>query len=293
MITVMKHSETEKLNKFYEQIAKDSKESLIQLLSKAGHGKTSSLRTIIHYIKQTNENMEFVIFDVSQAWWHCAPVQYRQLVTREKWNCGQIVNLTDCVYEMGKLTQDERRVFVGEIVSRHYHKRYQAKLDGTLKEMPFLIFIFEEANTYFGSRTMTKNDAFTPIFVDFVSVGRNYKMRGFLVATAEEGEIHPLLRRRSSRIYGRLESDGDISRIRRKDKELASYLKEAPKYNFVYYNGKQFGPVKIPDVVTNIPIDYIVTTPIVQPKSGNEGWWIKFLGTIAIFLLFWSWLMGI
>ena len=238
--------------------------------------------------------MEFVIFDVSQAWWHCAPVQYRQLVTREKWNCGQIVNLTDCVYEMGKLTQDERRVFVGEIVSRHYHKRYQAKLDGTLKEMPFLIFIFEEANTYFGSRTMTKNDAFTPIFVDFVSVGRNYKMRGFLVATAEEGEIHPLLRRRSSRIYGRLESDGDISRIRRKDKELASYLKEVPKYNFVYYNGNQFGPVKIPDVVTNEPVDYEVSVPVVtQPKSDGSGWWIKFLGTIAIFLLFWSWLMGI
>ena len=55
MITVMKHSEQEALNKFYEQIAKDSKQALIQLVSEAGHGKTSSLRTIIHHVNNTTQ----------------------------------------------------------------------------------------------------------------------------------------------------------------------------------------------------------------------------------------------
>ena len=47
MITVNKQSDKEKLNKFYEQIAKDSKQALIQLVSEAGHGKAFSLDTII------------------------------------------------------------------------------------------------------------------------------------------------------------------------------------------------------------------------------------------------------
>ena len=294
MITVTKHSETEKLNKFYEQIAKDSKQALIQLVSEAGHGKTSSLRTIIHHVKQYHPDIIFKIFDVSQAWFHCAPVKYRQLITQEKWNSGQIANIDDCVYEMGGLSEELKRAFVGEILMRDWAKRYQAKLGNTLDELPLIAYVFEEANIYFGSYALRKNDQYTPVFQNFVSVGRNFKMRGFLVATAEEGEMSPSLRRRSRKIYGRLESEGDLSRIRKKDKELAAYLKSAPRYNFVYYNGSAIGPVKIPDVVTNEPVDYEVSTPVVtQPKSSGGGWWFQFFATIAIFLLFWSWLMDI
>ena len=286
MITVMKHSEQEKLNKFYEQIAKDSKQALIQLVSEAGWGKTSSLRTIIAKIKETHPEIIYKIFDVSQAWFHCAPVKYRQLITQEKWNSGQIANVDDCVYEMGSLSDELKRAFVGEILMRDWEKRYTAKLEGTLDELPLIAYIFEESNIFFGSYSFRKNDQYSAVFQNFVSVGRNYRQRGFLVCTAEQGEMAPSLRRRTRKIYGSVISEADLHSAKRTGNTVD--LKSLPKYSFVYNNMVQ----RIPDIVTNIPIDYVVNTPVVnQPKSSSGGWWFQFLGTIAIFLLFWAWLM--
>ena len=280
---------------FYDKIADDVQKVLIQFISEAGWGKTSSLRTIIKYCKEKHPELEFVILDVSQAWYHNAPVKYRQLVTREKLAKQQVANITDCVYEMGSLNKDEKRAFVGEIIKRHYEKRYQAKLEGRLEEYPFLIFVMEESNIYFGSYSLRTNDQYSPIFQDFVSVGRNYRMRGFLVATAEVGEMSPSLRRRSRRIYGRIESEGDLSRIRKKNKELAKYIgSEIPRYHFVYYGDKVYGPVRVPDLVKNTPQDYIVeAVEVVKENNFDSKWWMTFFGTLAVFLLFWSWLMSL
>jgi len=290
---------------FYDQIAKDSKQALIQMISEAGHGKTSSLRTIIAYCREKHPDIVFKIFDVSQAWFHCAPVKYRQYVTMEKIEKSHIANLEDCVYEMGALPNEVKRAFVGTIVGMDYEKRYNIKLkitQGTEEErqkaqeewdtIPTLVFIYEESNIYFGSYSFRKNDAYTPIFQNFVSVGRNYKMRGFLVATAEQGEIAPSLRRRSRRIFGRLVSEGDLSRIRRKDKELAAYLKEIPRYHFIYYTGEHtYGPVRVPDSVKHVPEDYVIEVqPQVNPVTQfDAGWWIKFgvgFGAGLLFLRF-------
>ena len=258
-------------NEFYNKIAEDSKQTLIQLLSEAGHGKTSSLRTIVQYIKDKYPEIEFVIFDVSQAWYHNAPVSYRQLITPEKLYSGLYEKVTDCVYEMGMLNKDERRAFVGAFIKTYYDERYNAKLEGRLDEYSNLLFIFEEANTYFGSYSLKQNDIYTPVFVDYVSVGRNYKLRGFLVATVEVGEVSTNIRRRSRKIYGRLESESDLAKIRRKDKELGSYLKEIPKYHFVYYAGKPYHSGNIPDLVNNTPIDYVVIRPEVAAENEDAG----------------------
>lgn len=278
---------------FYDKIAEDSKQALIQLVSEAGHGKTSSLRTIIDYCRKKHPDIVFKIFDVSQAWFHCAPTKWRQYVTLEKLRNNQVANVEDCVYEIGSLPPEHKRAFVGTIIGTDYEKRYQAKMKnaGSLKDWKSLVYVMEEGNIYFGSYSMRANDPYTPIFQNFVSVGRNYKMRGFIVATAEEGEISPSLRRRSRRIYGRLESEGDLSRIRRKDKEMGAYLKEIPRYHFIYYADKAYGPVRVPDLVKNVPQDYVVEAPQPQENQVNGLWWLEFGLGVGITLMAIKWLL--
>jgi len=281
-----------KNNEFYNKIAEDSKQTLIQLLSEAGHGKTSSLRTIVQYVKDKYPEIEFVIFDVSQAWYHNAPVTHRQLITPEKLYATQYDKITDCVYEMGMLNKDERRAFVGEFVKTYYDERYQAGLDGRLDDYSNLMFVFEEANTYFGSYSLKQNDIYTPVFVDYVSVGRNYKLRGFLIATVEVGEVSTNIRRRSRKIYGRLESESDLAQIRRRDKELGVYLKEIPKYHFVYYSRKAYHSGNIPDAVRHQPVDYVINRPIrgseVDLVEGKKTpWWRYAVVAIVFYTLGW------
>ena len=304
---------------FYERIAKDSKQALIQIVSEAGHGKTSSLRTIIQHVKRTHPEIVFKIFDVSQAWYHCAPVQHRQLVTRRKMRSGKIANIPDCVYEMGTLSKEDKRAFVGTIIKEDWDKRYQAKLrttQGTQEQrdlaliewekIPLLAFIYEESNIYFGSYSFRTNDEHTPVFENYVSVGRNYKMRGFLVATAEQGEMAPALRRRTRKIYGRLVNSGDIREARKTGVEVD--LTEIPKYNFAYADMVE----RVPDLVKRTPVDYVMTvTPVVvqptplwfddlvdypEPVVVKKKGWAPFLisvgGVLFIFWMFMSYFLG-
>ena len=277
---------------FYDLIAKDSKQALIQLVSEAGHGKTSSLRTIIQHVREKHPDIVFKIFDVSQAWYHCAPTKWRQLVTREKIQRGLVANVDDCVFEMGSLSDAERRMFVGEIIKRDYEKRYKAKLKRELDDFPLLAYVFEESNIYFGSYAFRTNDGYSAIFQNYVSVGRNYKMRGFLIATAEQGEMAPSLRRRTRKIYGRIISKPDL--IAAKRVGITADLTKIPKYHFHYFDGEtgQGYTQRIPDLVKNVPQDYIVeTVEVVKENKFDNNWWLTFFGTLAIFLLFWSWLM--
>ena len=274
------------LIEFYDRIAQDSKQALIQLISEAGQGKTSSMRSIMNHIKETQPDIEFVILDVSQAWYKKAPVKYRQLVTRDKINAGLIdYTVTDCVYEMGSLSDEERRWFTGKIVKHHYEQRYNAALNGTLESYKYLVFMFEESNIYFGSYSFRRNDDASSVFQNFASVGRNYRMRGFLIATVEMGEMAPSLRERTRKIYGRVISDRDLAVIRRKDKELADYLKSCPRYTFVYISDKPYGPVRIPDSSCGVPVDYVVSTslnPMVEVKVVHGKWYYMACGALVV-----------
>lgn len=286
---------------FYEAIADDITQVLIQLVSERGHGKSTSLRTIVDYCKKKHPELMFQIFDLSQSWWHCAPVEHRQHVTIENLNANKIQNITDCVYEIGSLSQEDRRAFVGTVVKQHWDQRYRLKMEDPeeLKKLPWVIFVFEESNIYFGSYSLRKNDLFTPVFQDFVSVGRNYKLGAFLVCTAEVGEMSPSLRRRSRKIYGRVESESDLSTIRRRDKnretKIADLVITMSRFQFIYEGDRVYGPTKIPDIVTHTPQDYEVV-PLVQSQPQGSGfdasWWIKFGTGIGITLLAVHWLMN-
>ena len=259
---------------FYDQIAKDCTKDLIILLSERGHGKSTSLKTIVDHCKRIHPNLSFKIFDVSQAWYHNAPVQHRQFVN----GVNVVANLDDCVYEIGALNEAQRREFVGGVVKQDWDYRYNLKLLNpyALESLPWVIYVFEEANVYFGSYSFRKNDAFSQVLQDFVSVGRNYRLGGFLVATAEQGEISPSLRRRTKKLYGKIISKGDLSLAKQYDKELPDKLKAMKRFHFLYYSGKTYGPVKIPDIVKTVPVNYI--PPVYEGSVGpSADWWFKFL----------------
>jgi len=278
-------------NEFFDKISEDIKKDLIILLSERGHGKTSSLRTIVDYCNKQHKDITFKCFDLSMTWYHCAPMKYRQHITLEKIKRGQIANICDCVYEIGALTQEMRRAFVGEIVLQDWVKRYDLKRENpkALKNKPWIIYIFEESNCYFGSYSFRKSDNYSAVLQDFVSVGRNYRLGAFLVATAEQGELSPSLRRRTKKIYGRIISEGDLRTIKRYSKYLGEYLKSIPRYNFVYYSGQIYGPTHIKDVVTNVPMDYVIEEAELEIKKGYNWsgfiFWVLFwLGLIWLFL---------
>lgn len=286
---------------FYEGIADDITQVLIQLVSERGHGKSTSLRTIVDYCKKKHPELVFQIFDLSQSWWHCAPVEHRQHVTVENLNANKIQNIADCVYEIGALSQEDRRAFVGTVIQQHWNQRYRLKMENPeeLKKLPWIIFVFEESNIYFGSYSLRTNDQFTPIFNDFISVGRNYKLGAFLVATAEVGEMSPSLRRRSRKIYGRVESESDLSKIRRRDKnrdvKVADLVMTMPRFHFIYEGDRVYGPTQIPDVVKNTPKDYVIE-PLVQPQPQSiqfdASWWIQFGIGAGIVALAVHWLIN-
>ncbi len=277
------------INLFYERIAKDSKQIIIHLVSEAGHGKSTSLRSIVDYIIKHNPNIVWKCFDCSQAWYHNAPLEHRQLVTRERIAKQQVVNLDNCVYEVGKLSKEEKRAFIGEIMTIDYNKRYDAKLEGRLDEFPLMLYIFEEADVIFSSYSFRTNDKYSPVFQNYVSVGRNYKMRGFLISTAEQGEISPSLRRRTRKIYGRVISKGDLSAAKRNG--ITEDLTTIPRYHFHYQGITQ----RIPDVVTHTPVDYVVKeVPVVVEKPGFDAkWWAMFAGALLVLWLLGSWIMGV
>ena len=237
----------------------------IILLSDRGHGKSTSLMTIVQELKKKHPRIIVKVFDISQAWYHRAPLAHRQRITPEKLMRVDFHNREDCVYEIGSLPSDFRRVFVSLIVNQDYKVRYEMGLRygmDAVKKLPIIIYIFEEANCYFGSYSLRKNDEYTMVLNDFVSVGRNYGLGAFMVVTAEMGELSPSLRRRSTRIVGQVSNDYDMRSLNRKSKGLGKKALKMPRFHWVYFNGEESKPFRIRDEVDAIPKDYALA-----PKS--------------------------
>jgi hypothetical protein len=262
---------------FFKAVSEDLKQSLVLFLCERGHGKSSSLKAIIKYCKETNSDIIVKCFDPSMSWYEISPTKYRQYVSTEKLTTGMIDNVGDCTYEIGSLTEEQRRFFLGTCIAQDYKYRYNLRLNdpAAFKKLPWVIYVIEESNTIFGSFSFRKNDAITPVLQDFVSIGRNYKMNAFLVATAEEGELSPSLRRRSRRIYGRLVAEGDIARVRKSNKAMANYLSnDIPRFSFVYWGSKFYGPTHINDTVKSTPEDYVVKNPAPAKAAGYNWDWL-------------------
>ena len=255
-----------------DQIIEDVQRRPIILLSDRGHGKSTSLMTIVQELKKQHPKIIVKVFDISQAWYHRAPLKHRQRITPDQLVTVNFHNLDDCVYEIGSLPSDFRRVFVSLIVNQDYQVRYEMGLRygiDSVKKLPLIVYIFEEANTYFGSYSLRKNDEWTMVLNDFVSVGRNYGLCAFMVVTAEMGELSPSLRRRSTRIVGQVSNDYDMRSLNRKSKGLGNTALKMPRFHWIYFNGEKSEPFRIRDEVEGVPGDYKLSpksSPLVVPE---------------------------
>ena len=294
-----------------EQIVEDIKQAHVILNAKNGHGKSSSLMTIIKRIKEDDPRTIIKVFDVSYVWFHRAPLKWRQIITIQDMenfvnNRGSFYNVDDCVYEMGDLTNELRRFFVAIIIKQDYEVRREIVKQrglGAIKEIPRIIYVFEEADTYFSSRSLNKNDDAAHYLGDFIKVGRNFGLRAFCITTAEVGELGTKLRRRAEHLIGRIISDGDRGFFNRKSKGLGIRALGLPRFHWIYFNGEESEVFRIYDEVTTVPEDYVpkvnakptVTKPetkvkeinvkvaTIQPKSGVN--WLAIAGVIAVFLV--------
>lgn len=282
----IKTSETVDPRNLYEQVLRDVKQSHLLFLSTAGHGKSSSLKTIVDYCKKHDDSLTFKAFDNSLAWFHSAPLTYRQEVTVQNIRKGLIQNICNCVYEVGQLTEEQQRAFIATIIQQDYNYRYQLAKQSpeALDREPTIIYIIEESNIAFGSYSLRKNDIFTPTLKAFISVGRNLKLRGIFVATAATGELSTNIRRRANKIYGKVTSEGDLAEIRRHSKEHEKRIRTQKRFYFTYNDTT----VKIPDVVKQVPTDYNPTDKL-QTEANTKpqtplNWWIGFTTSFIISL---------
>jgi len=285
-----------------EQIIDNVLSKPVILLSARGHGKSTSLMTVIKRLKEKHPNIIIKVFDVSQVWYHRAPLKHRQRIINDRSALWE--NISDCIYEIGSLSDEDRRLLVGIVVMQDYFLRYDLKLkkgEEYIKTLPPIIYVFEEANTYFDSYSLRKKEKYTPAFRDFVSVGRNYGLSAFLVVTAEIGELSPGLRRRSTRLIGQIVNDYDLRMLNRKVKQLGSAFKERaiklildkskkeeqltfeeldkeirglgdlcsrlPRFHWIYYSSPISEIFRIRDEVTNIPKDYVINIKVEEPQE--------------------------
>ena len=282
------------LNTFMNEILQDVTQNHIMFLSEGGHGKSTSLRTIVQHCKNHGENITFKIFDNSLAWNQITPTKYIQTVTSEKILGRQIINLEDCTYEVGELDQDGQRAFISTLIKQDYQQRYAIERDSPekMKQLPTIVYVIEESNISFESNSVRRNDPFTEPLKKFISIGRNLKMRGIFVAQAAVGEISTHLRRRTRKIYGKIISESDLAPIRRSNKDIAEYLTEIPRFHFIYHGSYGFtNPVKIPDTCTNTPIEPPLTKVTENTAQTHSIPW-RWLALGAGILLLVLWLLS-
>ena len=258
------------IEEFWEAIINDIKQTHITVNAEAGHGKSQTVKNIIAELKRRDPKLICKAFDISFAWWDNAPLKYRQKITLEKiqgfiqGNSG-IHNLGDCVYEMGDLNEDMRRIFVALIVKMDYDvRRRMRELYGEeeFKKLPRIVYILEEADTFFDSASLNRKDEASEVLRDFIKVGRNFGLRAFCIVTANVGELGTKLRRRSKHLIGRIISEADLKEYDRKFKTLGTVALSLERFWWIYYNGeKVVGPFYLEDNITASPVDYVHRLP--------------------------------
>ena len=174
---------------------------------------------------------------------------------------------------------------------------YKYELD-SVHNLPRVIFIFEEADTYFDSASLNKKDPASFVLRDFIKVGRNFGLRGICIVTACAGELGTKLRRRATHLIGKILSDEDLRYYNRRSKGLGNLATETKPYHWIYYNGSVHDPFSFDYHVFPAPQDYVVTGerefsygPEGEVKEASGMDWRTGLIVILLFLLGWVWLV--
>ena len=294
-----------------DQIIQDIQRTHIILNAESGHGKSSALRTIIKRLKEYDPKIIIKCFDPSQAWYWRAPLPHRQKITPDMLfdymnGNPRFLNINDCVYEVGSLTEEERRLFAAIIINEDYSARRDSGYDNGLDAvsgLPRIVFVFEESDTYFDSASLNKKDWASGVLRDFIKIGRNFGLRAFCVATATVGELGTKFRRRSKHLIGKIISDSDYREYNRFSKhkiprgqpQLGDLASEVKRFHWIYYNGEISEAFYIPDLVTNTPTDYVMPQNLVtwEPEEKGPSWFEMHPKTMMAVFVFLGFLLAV
>jgi len=277
-------------------------------VAQRGHGKTTLIKKLVESAPQ----IVWKIFDVSQSWYHSAPVEYRMWV---KPDSTYKPNVRNCVYELGQLSEADRRAFIAHIIGQDYDARYMGVFvngPSEIEKIPLIVYVIEESNVIFNSYSLNKADEVGEVLRDFISVGRNYGLNGLFVTTASMGELSTRIRRRASLLMGQVLGRGELGAIRqRSNKETTEKVRLLKRFEFLYWNGSTSEAFKSGKYEGRTPSNYVIEKPepIIQPieaedKSEHTEWplpkikhptsrgWYLLAGVVVGVLLMVAWLIS-
>ena len=217
-------------------IIDDLKRKALVVAGEAGWGKTTLVKTIADVAMRRGWIVK--CFDLSLAWWHDSPMQYR-MVARD-W--GSPPNQDGTVYDMAAITSQDRRNLVSRMIYEDWMPRYEGLLDDQnyTNNVPRILFIFEEGNTYFDSSSLNRKDWSAQVFHDFISTRRNYNLDAVLVTTRVQGEVSPKIRNRCNYLLAKLMGQEERNYISKATtKEAVERATQLQPYKFLYCGSEQ------------------------------------------------------
>lgn len=311
---------------FYSEVCESLMKTLTIITGERGSGKSTIAKNIIKRLQegstQGRNRISVKVFDSSTSWFHKAPLPHRQTVTWKKLQNNEIMNIDNCIYELGELSKAQKKLFVSNIIKIDYSLRYSGALKyGSANPFNPILYVFEEAESFVGSYELRGNDRATETMRDFTSIGRNFLLSGIFICSAMASELSPTARRRSRIIYSKTSAYTDLAEARRIDKRFAETIRTQPRYSFAIHTHRTI-TAKTTDEVTTVPQDYEkpkpktdygvkvildrsqapktvietppiklhLTTPTQTPKTQttqfNANWWTQFILGMGIFFMF-------
>lgn len=255
-----------------ETVLDDLQRKILVVGGEAGWGKTVLVKTLTEMA--LSRGWVAQCYDISMAWFHDSPLPHR--VTAYDW--GSPSNHMNTLYDMATLKGADRRLLIGRLIEEEWTNR----VNGVRNDPDYLdtvsqcLQVFEEGNTYFDSANLNKKDWCGDVLTNFVSVRRNLKYTGIVVATAVSGEIATKFRKRCNYLVGKLMSDEEKRYIRNStSKELVNVAEELEPYKFVYQGSKRilepFGVdykrFRCPQELYAPPPPQLQTMPQPKPRS--------------------------
>ena len=225
-------------------------------------GKTCIAKFLLDLTKQSYKNIKVRAYDNSLAWYHSAPLMYKEDIDPIYLQSRHTI-YEDCLYEIGKLDKDQRRNFISEVIKNEYDQRFEIVRSApeNLSKLPWGLSVIEECQSL-----LDKYKTLGSSIHDWVSVGRNFKMTA-MFCTQRAAEVDTTVVERCSILAGYCEGDNNLKKIRNAtNREFWEIVKATPfrSYYFSYWNGSIFKNIKVPLINYPSPSTYPmkVETPL-------------------------------
>lgn len=244
----------------FDRILEDLDTKALFIVSSKGGGKTLMAQYLLSLAKDKWGGLVDVrAFDPSLAWWNSSPLKLRQRVASPY----GVKNLSDCLYEVGRLDEEELKELFLFIIGGEYDDRYDGLLDDPdyLNTKPLSLPVLEEA------QDILKKSGLPQRLRVWTNEGRNFKMSG-IFTTQRPAEVDTRIIERCNLLVGYVEGDNNKQKIRRATSK--EFMEELAKikphsYEFLYYNGEVYRPVKGNDLFYPTPREVYVPAPTPPP----------------------------